>query len=97
MPLAVSLSGQDCAYEKYYYWCKVNKEVQASRFTRKDGSTDIEGGKISMRYDNGINSDGIEMGVDDDTGYPFMYFYDAQGNVAGSVRMGAQGFKFYDN
>ena len=73
----------------------VNKEVQATKFTTKDGRTDIEGGKISLRYDNGINSDGIEMGVDDKTGYPFISFIDAEGNILGEFRMGPEGFKYY--
>jgi len=74
-----------------------NKALQATQFTTKDGRTDIEGGKISLRYDNGINSDGIEMGVDDETGMPFVSFIDSDGNILGEFRMGPDGFKYYGN
>jgi hypothetical protein len=74
-----------------------DKVLQATQFTTKDGRTDIEGGKLSLRYGNGINSDGIEMGVDDQTGLPFISFIDSEGNTLGAIRMGPDGFKYYQN
>lgn len=69
------------------------KELQATRFTTKNGRTDIEEGKISFRYSTG--QDGIEMGVDDQNGLPFISFIDKEGNTLATIRMGPQGFKMY--
>jgi len=70
-----------------------DKVVNASQFTTTDGHTDIQEGKISLRYGNGF--DGIEMGVDDEFCAPFISFIDCKGNSLGSFRMGPEGFKFY--
>jgi hypothetical protein len=70
-----------------------DKVVNAGQFTTTDGHTDIQEGKISLRYDNGF--DGIEMGVDDEFCAPFLSFIDCKGNSLGSFRMGPEGFKFY--
>ena len=72
-----------------------DKTVVAGHITTTNGHTDIEEGKISMRYDSG--QDGIEMGVDDQNCTPFMTFIDCEGNILGSIRMGPEGFKFYQN
>lgn len=74
-----------------------SRAVQAAQFTTKEGRTDIEEGKMSMRYDNGINSDGIEMGVDNETGLPFISFIDDEGNILAEIRMGPEGFCLYKN
>lgn len=70
-----------------------DKTVVAGQFTTTNGHTDIQEGKISLRYENGF--DGIEMGVDDEFCAPFISFIDCKGNSLGSLRMGPNGFGFY--
>ena len=71
-----------------------DRVVQANRFVTKDGRTDIEGGKISLR--NGDQADGIEMGIDEE-GYPFMTFISPEGEILAEIRMGGDGFCLYKN
>jgi hypothetical protein len=68
--------------------------VEAQQLRTKDGRTDIEGGKISMRYASG--SDGIEMGVDEE-GYPFITFMNEDSDILAEIRMGPEGFMLYKN
>lgn len=68
------------------------KTVEAQQFRTKDGRTDIEGGKVSLRYPGG--SDGIEMGVDEN-GYPFITFMTEDSEILAEIRMGPDGFDLY--
>jgi len=68
--------------------------VEAKQFRTKDGRTDIEGGKVSLRYPSG--SDGIEMGVDEE-GLPFITFMTEDSEILAEIRMGPNGFGLYKN
>ena len=68
--------------------------VEAKQFRTKDGRTDIEGGKVSLRYPSG--SDGIEMGIDEE-GLPFITFMSEDSEILAEIRMGPEGFCLYKN
>lgn len=70
-----------------------DNEIEARGFKTINGQTQVDPGKISIRYASG--QDGIEMGIDEEFCAPFLTFIDCEGNTLGSFRMGPEGFKFY--